>query len=163
MQANHCGRNNRTRKITILQSLVSDSGEDHQRRLRLLRGRLLENRIFMCCQNITHLTCELKRKSVSLQWWALAVTSFNQEIKLFVSSCGTAWCYGSKRENAITNIKSYLWAFLPSVFHFTITRRKPSDKSRMWGHLQDMWPVFLQKHYHENTKRQGSCSIFKRD
>ena len=93
MQANHCGRNNRTRKITILQSLVSDSGEDHQRRLRLLRGRLLENRIFMCCQNITHLICELKRKSVSLQWRALAVTSFNQEIKLCVSSCGIAWCY----------------------------------------------------------------------
>ena len=93
MQANHCGRNNRTRKITILQSLVSDSGEDHQRRLRLLRGRLLENRIFMCCQNITHLICELKRKSVSLQWRALAVTSFNQEIKLSVSSCGIAWCY----------------------------------------------------------------------
>lgn len=93
MQTNHCGRNNRTRKITILQSLVSDSGEDHQRRLRLLRGRLLENRIFMCCQNITHLICELKRKSVSLQWRALAVTSFNQEIKLCVSSCGIAWCY----------------------------------------------------------------------
>ena len=93
MQANHCGRNNRTRKITILQSLVSDSGEDHQWRLRLLRGRLLENRIFMCCQNITHLICELKRKSVSLQWRALAVTSFNQEIKLCVSSCGIAWCY----------------------------------------------------------------------
>ena len=47
----------------------------------------------------------------------------------------------SKGENAITNTKSYLWAFLPNVFHFTIIRRKPSDKSRMWGYLQDTWPV----------------------
>lgn len=66
----------------------------------------------------------------------------------------------SKRETAVTNTKSYLWAFLSNVFHFITTGRKPSDKSRMWGQSARHVACFSSKNITMKTQKGGGAVLY---